>query len=358
MSVGEERRPDASRSRDRRSTCKKIRVKAADLGDERVGGPAALDERVVRARRTSTRRSTTTTASSASTSTTCTWRTPRRRARSRASTDAVALAPAPAPSEGRRREALTDGRPGGRFERHPRLTGAGLLACALLLVELALRLGRARAARVRARDAPRAPLLASGPRRPAALAVGRGCASTARTGSRSSTSASTTGPEGFRVDEAAGRARRRPARALPPRDRRLVHDGLGRGRGRVVSGAARAAARAGASRAEPRASTASARSALRPSRGRSRSAIRRPWRSTSSARTTSTTTRGRRPWRGAAGWRTRRRRRSTACAARATWPGIPFALRYRLQFRAGPATTAGEAGAETEAAVIRQRCCC
>jgi lysophospholipase L1-like esterase len=35
---------------------------------------------------------------------------------------------------------LTDARPGGRFERHPRLTGAGLLAGALLLVELALRL--------------------------------------------------------------------------------------------------------------------------------------------------------------------------------------------------------------------------
>jgi hypothetical protein len=35
---------------------------------------------------------------------------------------------------------LTDRRPGGRFERHPRLTGAGLLAFALLLAELALRL--------------------------------------------------------------------------------------------------------------------------------------------------------------------------------------------------------------------------
>jgi lysophospholipase L1-like esterase len=35
---------------------------------------------------------------------------------------------------------LTGPRPWGRFERHPRLTGAGLLAGALLLVELALRL--------------------------------------------------------------------------------------------------------------------------------------------------------------------------------------------------------------------------
>jgi lysophospholipase L1-like esterase len=35
---------------------------------------------------------------------------------------------------------LTQARPGGRFERHPRLTGAGLLAGALLLVELALRI--------------------------------------------------------------------------------------------------------------------------------------------------------------------------------------------------------------------------
>lgn len=35
---------------------------------------------------------------------------------------------------------MTDARPGGRFERHPRLTGAGLLAGALLLAELALRL--------------------------------------------------------------------------------------------------------------------------------------------------------------------------------------------------------------------------
>lgn len=35
---------------------------------------------------------------------------------------------------------MKDARPGGRFERHPRLTGAGLLAGALLLAELALRL--------------------------------------------------------------------------------------------------------------------------------------------------------------------------------------------------------------------------
>lgn len=35
---------------------------------------------------------------------------------------------------------MTDGRPGGRFERHPRLTGALLLAVALGLVELGLRL--------------------------------------------------------------------------------------------------------------------------------------------------------------------------------------------------------------------------
>lgn len=35
---------------------------------------------------------------------------------------------------------MTDARPGGRFERHPRLTGAGLFAGALLLAELALRL--------------------------------------------------------------------------------------------------------------------------------------------------------------------------------------------------------------------------
>lgn len=34
---------------------------------------------------------------------------------------------------------MTQARPGGRFERHPRLTGAGLLAGALLLIELALR---------------------------------------------------------------------------------------------------------------------------------------------------------------------------------------------------------------------------
>jgi len=34
---------------------------------------------------------------------------------------------------------LTHGRPGGRFERHPRLTAAGLLAGALVLLELALR---------------------------------------------------------------------------------------------------------------------------------------------------------------------------------------------------------------------------
>jgi len=33
---------------------------------------------------------------------------------------------------------LTDARPGGRFERHPRLTGLGLLAGALVLVELSL----------------------------------------------------------------------------------------------------------------------------------------------------------------------------------------------------------------------------
>ena len=35
---------------------------------------------------------------------------------------------------------MTDARPGGRFERHPRLTGAGLLAGAVLLAELGLRL--------------------------------------------------------------------------------------------------------------------------------------------------------------------------------------------------------------------------
>jgi len=35
---------------------------------------------------------------------------------------------------------LTEASPGGRFERHPRLTGAGLLAGALLALELALRL--------------------------------------------------------------------------------------------------------------------------------------------------------------------------------------------------------------------------
>jgi hypothetical protein len=40
---------------------------------------------------------------------------------------------------------LTDGRPGGRFERHPRLTGAGLFLLALLLLELGLRLMAPRA---------------------------------------------------------------------------------------------------------------------------------------------------------------------------------------------------------------------
>ncbi len=35
---------------------------------------------------------------------------------------------------------MTDGRPGGRFERHPRLTGAGLVLLALVLLELGLRL--------------------------------------------------------------------------------------------------------------------------------------------------------------------------------------------------------------------------
>jgi len=110
---------------------------------------------------------------------------------------------------------LTDGRPGGRFERHPRLTGAGLLAGALVGLELVLRVA-----------APSPLRFAHEMRR-----VHR-YSRTARVELRLSQSARlrmdrsdgqplfdfqlSTGPEGFRIDEPA-------AVVVPTRGARFLH---------------------------------------------------------------------------------------------------------------------------------------
>jgi lysophospholipase L1-like esterase len=109
---------------------------------------------------------------------------------------------------------LTDGRPGGRFERHPRLTGAGLLAGALVGLELVLR------------AASPAPLVFA-----QAMRRMHGYSRVARVDLRPSQSARlrlersdgqplfdfrlSTGPEGFRVEDPAGPA--------PPPGVRFVH---------------------------------------------------------------------------------------------------------------------------------------
>ena len=108
---------------------------------------------------------------------------------------------------------MTDPRPGGRFERHPRLTGAGLVLLALIVLELGLRVA-----------APRPLLLAHEMRR-----VHR-YSRVARVDLRPSQSAAlridradgsplfdfrlTTGPDGFRIEEKA---------APPPPGARFVH---------------------------------------------------------------------------------------------------------------------------------------
>lgn len=100
---------------------------------------------------------------------------------------------------------MTDGKPGGRFERHPRLTGAALLAAALLLVELGLRLAPPAAVRFahemrRVHAYSRVARVDLVPSRSARLSMPRA------DGRPLFDFRLTTGPDGFRIEEPASAA--------------------------------------------------------------------------------------------------------------------------------------------------------
>jgi len=106
-------------------------------------------------------------------------------------------------------------RPGGRFERHPRLTGAGLLAGALVVVELALRAASpvplvfAQAMR-RAHGYSRVARVELRPSQSVRLRIDRS------DGQALFDFRLSTGPEGYRVDETA-------KRVVPPPGARFLH---------------------------------------------------------------------------------------------------------------------------------------
>jgi len=97
---------------------------------------------------------------------------------------------------------LTDQKSGGRFERHPRLTGAGLLAGALVVLELALRVGAPLPLRFahemrRVHRYSRTARVELRPSQSARLRIDRS------DGQALFDFQLTTGPEGFRINEAS-----------------------------------------------------------------------------------------------------------------------------------------------------------
>ncbi len=95
---------------------------------------------------------------------------------------------------------MTDARPGGRFERHPRLTGAGLVLLALVVLEIGLRLAAPRPLRFahemrRVHAYSRVARVDLRPAQSAALRIDRA------DGSPLFDFQLSTGPEGFRVVE-------------------------------------------------------------------------------------------------------------------------------------------------------------
>jgi len=243
---------------------------------------------------------------------------------------------------------LTDQKPGGRFERHPRLTGAGLLAGALVVVELALRVA-----------APAPLAFAQAMRRV------HGYSRVARVDLRPSQSVHlrvdrsdgqalfdfqlTTGPEGFRIDEASV--------GEPPPGARFLHaigDSYTMGWG--VDAASSYPARL-ARRLEPGLHVLNlgvdgfgAIGATAKSRGLAGGFppacavyLFSPNDFVDDLRVAAVADRG--AFAHAVQEAVDGLRRSSYLA------GVPFALRYRLQFRAGPGPTAGETEDEGTQAV-------
>jgi len=110
---------------------------------------------------------------------------------------------------------LTHPRPGGRFERHPRLTGAGLVVLALLVLELGLRSAAPGSLRFaqgmrRVHRYSRVARVDLRPSQSAALRIDR------EDGQPLFDFRLSTGAEGFRIEETAASVARSPLR---PRDR-------------------------------------------------------------------------------------------------------------------------------------------
>jgi lysophospholipase L1-like esterase len=237
---------------------------------------------------------------------------------------------------------LTDRRPGGRFERHPRLTGAGLLAGALLLAELGLRVASpvplvfAQAMR-RAHGYSRVARVDLRPSQSVRLRIDRS------DGQALFDFQLTTGPEGFRVGEERGGA--------PPAGVRFLHaigDSYTMGWG--VDAAASYPARL-ARRLAPElrvlnlgvdgfgAIGATAKSRALAERYPPAQAVYLfcPNDLDDDLRAAAVARRG---------WLAHGAHQALDAFRRASYlAGIPFALRYRLQFQAGPAPPAVETAA-------------